>query len=134
MITDHWIDGGKLLLSYYTGDITGEELLAGSLHKSGDMRFDNVRYVLSDWTKANKVRVSTDEIKALVACLRPISKICPHAKMGSIVNPDPTGNALAAWYKFLADDLTWQIEIFTSVEQAEDWCELYRNFLRTKTC
>lgn len=123
-----------MLLTTYTGEVTGSELVDGALHKSGDMRFDNVKFILSDWTRASKVRVTPEDVRTLVACLKPISRICPQARMGSIVNPDPTGNALVAWYKFLADDLSWDIEIFTSHEDAEAWCSLYRSFLRSEVC
>ncbi|SMF54865.1 hypothetical protein SAMN02745866_03507 [Alteromonadaceae bacterium Bs31] len=131
MISDHWIKNGELLLTRYIGMVCGQELIDGALHKSGDIRFDSVRYILSDWTQSTIVTISPEEIKALVSCLRPISKICPNAKMASIVNPDPTGNALVAWYTFLADDLSWDVDIFTSVEEAENWCPVYRDFLRS---
>ena len=131
VITDYWINDGQLLLTRYTEFVTGEELIQSALRKSGDMRFDNVRYILSDWTEVGRVQASTEDIKALVACLRPISQICPDAKSASIVKPDPQGNALVAWYKYLADDLSWQVEIFASIEDATVWCDLYRDFLRS---
>ena len=130
MITDYWLYSSQLLVTSYTGMVTGQELINGALHKSGDIRFDRVRFILSDWSCVTKMEATPQEIKALVACLRPISKICPYAKMASLVNPDPTGNALVAWYKFLADDLCWNIDILNSVEAAQQWCPLYRDFIR----
>lgn len=129
MIEEFWIDDGALLLTHYTGDVTGVDLINDSLKKSGDMRFDNVKYLLSDWTKIINVRVTPQDVKQLVACLRPISRICPNAKTASIVKPNPSGNALIAWYKFLADDLTWDVAILSSIEEAKNWCPLYRKYL-----
>jgi len=134
VIKDYWLNDDELLLTRYTDIVTGPELIDSALHTSGDERFDRVRYILSDWSDVKKVHVSPEEIKALVACLRPISTICPRAKMGSLVNPDPAGNALVAWYKFLADDLSWEVDIFTGVEEAVKWNTAYRDYFRKKIC
>lgn len=133
MITDYWVNNNRLILTRYTGEVTGQELIDASLQKSGDMRFDHVKYIIGDWSGIDHILITPEDIKALVACLRPISFICPTAKSASIVNPDSTGNALVAWYKFLADDLTWDVEIFHNHESAEAWCADYAEFMHQQT-
>gem|GEM_PF-815437 len=130
VINDYWIEDGKLLLTRYTGSVTGQEMITSTLEKSGDERFDRVKYILQDWTQVEDVYVSRQNVRELVACLRPISRICPKAKNASIVNPDDTGSALMAWYKYLADDLTWEVDIFTSHAEAEAWCDLYLQYVQ----
>ncbi|TVZ40808.1 hypothetical protein P886_0139 [Alteromonadaceae bacterium 2753L.S.0a.02] len=133
MIQDFWINNNRLLLTRYTGIVTGQELIDASLKKSGDIRFDQVKFILADWSRVDTVQITPQEVKALVACLRPISLICPYARSASIVNPDPTGNALIAWYKFLADDLTWEVEIFNSQDSAVEWCIEYADFVKQQS-
>ncbi|WP_339065966.1 hypothetical protein [Teredinibacter turnerae] len=130
VITDYWINNNSLILTRYTGDVTGQDLIDASLQKSGDIRFDQVKFIIGDWSGATNIQISPEDIKALVACLRPISVICPNAKSASIVNPDSTGNALVAWYKFLADDLSWEVEIFHNHQAAMAWCRDYADFMR----
>lgn len=129
MITDFWLADNTLLVTRYTGRVTGADLLNATLKKSGDMRLDCALFILADWSRVEQVQVTPEDVRQLVACLRPISRICPNARNASIVNPDRSGNALIAWYKFLADDLSWKVDIFHSHQQAIDWCPDYKEFL-----
>lgn len=121
-IKDIW-ESRQTLYTIYSGKVTGEDLVASSLEKSGDARFDDIRFIIADWLQATDIEISPEDVKHLVACLRSISRLCPNAKNASIVNRDETGNSLVAWYKYLADDLSWDIGIFHSEEEAREWCK-----------
>lgn len=119
-ITDYW-ESKDVILTVYSGEVTGQELLESSLQKSGDARFDDIRLILSDWRPVTRVDISTDDIKQLVACLRSISQLCPNAKNACVVNRTEVDVAMTAWWKFLADDLSWDVEIFHTMEEARAW-------------
>lgn len=119
-ITDYW-ESKDVILTVYSGEVTGQELLESSLQKSGDARFDDIRLILSDWRPVTRVSISTDDIKQLVACLRSISQLCPNAKNACVVNRTEVDVSMTAWWKFLADDLSWEVEIFHSMEEARAW-------------
>jgi len=119
-ITDYW-ESKDVILTVYSGEVTGQELLESSLQKCGDARFDDIRLILSDWRPATHVDISTDDIKQLVACLRSISQLCPNAKNACVVNRTEVDVAMTAWWKFLADDLSWDVEIFHTMEEARAW-------------
>lgn len=120
-IHDIW-ESPTTIITEYSGRVNGQELIEASLKKSGDDRFDDIRFIIADWTEIHHVDISTEDVKALVACLRSISKINPLAMNATVINKDETGNALAAWYKFLADDLSWKIGIFDNMDDARAWC------------
>ncbi|ABD79792.1 hypothetical protein [Saccharophagus degradans] len=121
-IHDIW-ESKSTVITQYSGRVNGQELIEASLKKSGDDRFDDVRIIIGDWSRISHVDITPEDVKALVACLRSISKINPYAINASVINQDETGNALAAWYKFLADDLSWKIGIFHTMDEARAWCE-----------
>lgn len=119
-IHDDW-STPHVLYTMYSGIVTGEELLQTALKKSGDPRLDDVLFIIGDWTQSTLSFISAEEVKELVAYLSAISKTCPKAKNATIVKRDNNGNALAAWYKLLADKLPWETEIFHTLDAAEAW-------------
>lgn len=122
-IEEIW-ESKDILRVVYSGTVSGPELLESSLKLSGDERFEDVRLFLADWSKTDRVAISPDDIKQLVACLRSASRLCPHAKNASVIPINDTSTALLGWYKFLADDLSWDVEVFPSMEEARNW---YKN-------
>lgn len=121
MIKDYWIND-NLIITRYVGLITGRDLTEASLLKSGDERFDTIHYIVGDWLESETPELSAKHVKELVACLRPISSICPNALAGTIVRPDKHGNALAQYYKSLCEQLlSWEVEVFHSYEDCFAW-------------
>ncbi len=97
--------------------------MQSTLEISGDARLDNTHFVLGDWSSLTRSALDQDDIKTLVAILKSVTKITPHTKNATVVRPDDTGNAMAAFYKMLTEDLSWQVEIFHSYEDAYQWFE-----------
>lgn len=120
MVKHHWTEYNILIVSH-VGVVRGHEIVESALEISGDVRFDSTRYVLSDWTHSERAEVAADHVIELVAVLKNISKICPNAKNACVIRPDKHGNALMAFYKMLADDLSWGVQIFKDYDRAFDW-------------
>jgi len=96
-------------------------MIRSALDIAGDERFDFTRFVLGDWSSYRYTTIVEDDVRTLVAIMKSVCQICPHAKNATVIRPDSTGNALVAFYKMLADDLDWDIEIFHSFEEAYTW-------------
>lgn len=108
----------NVLYTQYLDLVTGEELINSTLGISGDSRFDNVAYVIGDWTAVKKTEISASEVKQLIACLTAVARICPRAKNASVVNRNDEGLSLVAWYRHLGESLPWQLDIFHETEDA----------------
>jgi len=117
MIVDHWQLPG-VIYTQYLGVVTGEELIESSLKKSGDERFDHIRYIFGDWSQVKHSEISAGEVQELIACLSAISRICPQAVSASIVRHNEQGTALTAWYRHLGEILPWKIDIYHDVGKA----------------
>lgn len=122
MVRFDWINSHFLHVQY-EGVVTGDELMESSLAISGDSRLDYTHFVMGDWTRLKRSELDQDDVKTLIAILRSVCQITPHAKNATVVKPDASGNAMAAFYKMLADDLPWKFEIFHTYEKAYQWFE-----------
>ncbi len=98
--------------------------MRSALDIAGDERFDYTHYILGDWSQYEHSHVHQEDVKTLIAIMKSICKICPNVKNAVVIRPDRSGNALVAFYKMLADDLPWDIEIFHSFEEAYQWFKL----------
>ena len=107
-----------MLYTQYKGVVTGQDLIDSSLKKSGDERLDNIEIILADWTEVERTEISPTDVTELIAYLKAISRICPKAKSGSIVRRNNAGMGLTAWYRHVGDSLPWQIDIFSSLDEA----------------
>ena len=120
MVQDFWLTP-QILHINYCGTVTGKEVNQATLFKSGDPRFDDLKFIISDWRHAEHYNIDLNEIDELVAYLRIISKQCPYVKAASLTKPDKSGNALAAYYIMLGEILPWEFEIFHTLEDAYAW-------------
>lgn len=117
MIIESWKLPG-VLYTRYLDVVTGRELIDHALRQSGDARFDNLRYIIGDWSEVKKTEITTLHVKELMACLVPMSKLCPKAINASVVKRNNTGMGLAAWYRYLGEQISWRIDIFHTPEEA----------------
>ncbi len=95
--------------------------MRSALAMAGDERLDTTHYILGDWSRYKHSKVNQEDVKTLIAVMKNVTHICPYAKNAVVIRPDRSGNALVAFYKMLADDLPWNIEIFHSFDAAFDW-------------
>lgn len=123
MVVFDWIEPHFLHVQYI-GRMTGDQLIRSTLDMSGDERLDTTHYILGDWSHYERSYISEEDIKTLIAVMKSVCKICPHVKNATVIRPDRSGNALVAFYKMLADDLPWKIEIFHDFHAAFNWFEL----------
>lgn len=109
---------------YFTGNVYGEEIVSFALDISGDERLDYTRFVLGDWSQYRHANVNQENVRRLIAVMKAVCQVTPKVKNATVIKQDKTGNAIPAFYKMLADELPWQIEIFHSLEEAYDWFDI----------
>lgn len=107
-----------VIYTQYLGVVTGADLVESALSASGDLRFDDIKLIIGDWTKVERTDIHAKDVKTLMACLGAIAKICPRAKNGTIVRRNETGLALSSWYALLGESLPWQIDTFDCCDTA----------------
>ncbi len=123
MVNFDWPFPGFLHIEHI-GRISGDQLMRSALAMAGDERLDTTHFILGDWSRYKHSKVDEEDVKALIAVMKSVTHICPYAKNAVVIRPDRSGNALVAFYKMLADDLPWNIEIFHSFEEAFQWFDI----------
>ncbi len=120
MVNFDWPFPGFLHIEHI-GRISGDQLMRSALAMAGDERLDTTHFILGDWSRYKHSKVDEEDVKTLIAVMKSVTHICPYAKNAVVIRPDRSGNALVAFYKMLADDLPWHIEIFHNFEEAFQW-------------
>ncbi|WP_370980702.1 hypothetical protein [Agaribacterium sp. ZY112] len=123
MIIENWSLRG-VLYTQYQGVVTGEQLINYALGASGDERFENLHFVIGDWTGIEQTKISAEDVRELMACLKVMARLCPYAQNASIVNRTESGLALAAWYQHLAEGLSWEVSIFHNLRSCFEQYQL----------
>lgn len=118
-VINNWEANG--LYIQYIGHVSGAEMLAAALEVSGDPRFDDIRYVLSDWRQATETSITPDHIRELVAYVNAMAKSNPKIKNATVMYDDEERKAKVALYGVLAEDSPWQIDFFDTIEEARAW-------------
>ena len=60
----HW-ESKQLLHTYYTGKVTADDLINGALEIGSDPRFDDLRYIIGDWTKSTQSTITMEDVERL---------------------------------------------------------------------
>ena len=111
----------QLLVMQYTGVVQGQELLDISLKLSGDPRFDDLRFILSNWANVKKTKVSTKDVKNLAAYVSAMAKTNGNIKNATVVSNTEEGEALATFYEHLTQGISWQVAHFKEEKAARAW-------------
>lgn len=120
MTIEHvWEDKG--LNINYTGTVTGQDLINSAIEIGGDARFDDARYVLSDWTQVESKLIDPSHVIELAAYVSAMAKSNPRIINISVVIDEEERTALVGLYTMLTEDMPWQMETFFSVNEARRW-------------
>ena len=111
-----------LLVTRYTGKVTGEELIQEAISVSGDPRFDSLRYIIGDWTGATESETTPEDVEKLAVYIEQISRSNPNVKNATITYNRESSKALAALYLMLTETTSWKTEMFNTMEGALNWC------------
>lgn len=113
----------KGLHTKYIGSISGDDLVEDALKVSGDPRFDDIRYVIGDWTESGSNTIGIDDVERLAACMKAVAKSNPYIKNATVMDADEERAALVGLYLFLTEDIPWEVDAFKTLEEAKFWVE-----------
>ena len=113
-----WENNG--LYRQFTNKICGKEILNINLSMQGDPRFDDIRYVINDFTKVIEFDFSDLDIKKITVMDNAASISNPNIKNALVSTHEP----LLVWIKIyceIMESSPYECEIFDTVDDAYRW-------------
>lgn len=104
----------------FHGTITGQDGIKATQAIYGDPRFDCLRYGIIDLSRAKQFNLSAEEVETAAALDEAATLINPRLVL-AIVTDEEEALTFAELYKSAMSETTWKVEIFPSMEDAEDW-------------
>ena len=114
----HWEEKG--LLRTYIDKISGGEIFDLNLKLHGDMRFDDLEYVINDFTAVTDFYVTEEDIMKIAIVDNVASMSKPVLKIAIVATLEP----LLDWinkYLSVMQDSPYQCQVFASLEEARQW-------------
>ena len=122
--TAQWKDKGYYVT--YTGVVTSDEVMQATYEMGSDPRFDDLRYVISNYLLVQDLEFDVDKITGII---RKNAKINAAASLSNpnikraVVSVDETVIAFANLYvaESKAEETAWELKVFSSLKEAEQW-------------
>ena len=110
------------LYNRYVGQTTVDELISSSLKISGDSRFDNLKYIISDWSDSEPAGMKAEDVEKLICFINVFAQSNPNILNPSIMpKNDDYRQALVGLYVALMEDSPWDATWFKTVEESREW-------------
>ncbi len=87
----------KGVVKRFFGNVTSDELLGSVIQTEGDYRFDDLRYVINDFTECTGYSISTEIVDSIAAIDSGAALTNPHIKI-AVVATNAEMIALAQQY------------------------------------
>lgn len=113
---------GRGLFRAYSGSVSGAEIIAVNELTFSDPRFDELRYLISDYSAVEENNVSMEDVVRIASLNFAASKSNSQIRI-AIVATDENVTALAALFNFESEELKnpWKTAIFATAEEALAW-------------
>ena len=111
----------ELLKVVYTGDVDGRQVVNSLLEIGGDPRFDHLQAIIGDGSRIVQNIASDTDIEKMVSVVSALAKTNPGIKNAVVMGSNEAAQALVSFYQFLAEDIEWAIEVFTTEQDARAW-------------
>lgn len=116
--TKNWTEDG--VYRKFTDEISPDEILKSNFELQADPRFEEINYIINDFTKVTKLKFTSNHTKIYASTDDIISSSKGNLKI-AIVAVQDAHIALANNYR---DDMLnkfFKCEIFKTIKEAEDW-------------
>lgn len=104
------------------GVITFEDLMEMNNKIYGDARFDSLNCQIVDYREIDQANISNDEIEIISSLEKASSYWNKNIKIANIASASKTIE-LIEFYSEMLKGSGWQFAIFTSKEEALEWCK-----------
>ena len=109
------------LLRVFTGNLSGDELFESNLNLQQDKRFEGIKSIINDFTLVKSHSITPEHIEVSASTDEVISKTKHNLKIALVVPKGPL-QSLASRYCKLMQGQLFECAIFTSIEDANNWC------------
>lgn len=107
----------------FHGTLTGQETLQASSAIYGDPRFDNLRYGIVDISAVVEFKLLSEDLEAAAAMDEAATLTNPRLVVAVVAVRDEAVT-VAEIYQSAMAETSWKVEIFPSMQEAEDWVHL----------
>lgn len=114
-----WIDCNFIVS--FLGDIGFKDIVEANNIIFGDIRFDQMKYQIFDYSQINSVDLKVD-IAEVISRLDLAAKVWNNKVKVATVTPDPDLKKLIANYNEKMADSPWLTKTFDTLEEAMQWC------------
>jgi len=115
---NNWESDG--LYRIFTGKVTGEEILTSNLELQGDPRFDDISYVLNDFTAIVDFDVTDIDVTKIAVMDDVAAKSNPDINIAIVATLEP----FIKWVNVFIDSMKgtpFECTLFDRVEDARKW-------------
>lgn len=119
-----WND--NVLHRQYRGVVTGSEIIEANLLMYGHKQFDDLRYLISDFSSIDTLSFDIDDFQREIAVHAHLNKAAAmtNSKVKiALVATDENVLAFTNLYKAVATRGAWPVEIFADLEAALAWAK-----------
>lgn len=113
--------GGRPPVLFFD-DVTGTEIRAAGDEAYAHERFDTSRHLIFDFTEAQQVTMSVDDVRLLAAIDQAAAQTNPRIRQAIVAVSETIDTALS-FYSTNAPDLPWESRGFRSLVEARSWLE-----------
>lgn len=124
--TNNWTSDG--LIRAFTGTITGPEIIESNFEMHGDQRFDDINYVINDFSQVDECAVSEEEVQMLPIIDEVATNANDKLKIAIISTHDEI-TKLAKVYCEMMLQATYDARLFDNFDDAQTWVNSPRDNL-----
>lgn len=104
----------------YTGIVTGKEALDSNYEVYSDNRFDDLRHEIVDFTNADGIDMSDQEVKKIAYMDKAATNSNPDIKVAMVGSPEMI-KSISGMYAKYSENSRWKVAVFETLEEAEKW-------------
>jgi hypothetical protein len=104
----------------FTGIVIGGELVQLARGVYGDRRFDELRYHVMDFSQVESFDMTERETKNIAYMDMAAARSNPDTSVAIVAHQD-IGRKLAQLYASYSEPSPWEIRIFDTLQEAEQW-------------
>ena len=111
-----WEDNG--VYWKYSGKVDGSEIIDASTSIYGDPRFISLKYKFVDFSEVESVDIDKEQLALIAYQHLAAERANPYIKNAILIK---TGHKLAKQFAAFFSNSSWEVRIFTSLDEANAW-------------
>lgn len=110
------------VLKRFSGTVPADEFLRSVKQVQGDSRFDDMRYIISDFSAAQADKIGEDVLTELSAMHYGAYASNPNCRIAFITTDQPFGERVKRML-LSPDMMSYQVEVSPTLSEARDWLD-----------